>query len=98
MRATLPDHVMTENEQLIDLIANQTRTLLQNHWPDILDFRDGADITLHFSHALSYEGAERTIETTISFARRVKDSVSESIDTAQEELPMKVTINKGKRK
>jgi hypothetical protein len=34
--------------------------------------------------------------TTISFSHRVKDEVENSIDTAQEELPIKVTIRKGR--
>jgi hypothetical protein len=89
----------TETEQLVDLIVAQTRDLLQNHWTDIDSCRDGEDdIRIGFSHKLSYEGTERTIKTTISFAHRVKDEVEESIDTAQKELPLKVTIEKGRRK
>ena len=86
---------MTETEQLIDLIAGQTRNLLQNHWPDIVDYLDGGEIKVNFSHKVSYENSTRTVETTISFAHRIKDSVSESIDTRQTELPIKAN---GKRK
>jgi hypothetical protein len=79
----------TEPEQLIDLIAEQTRSLLQDHWADIETYRDGdSDIKLSFSHTLSYQGSERTVKTTISFSHRVKDEVENSIDTAQEELPI----------
>jgi hypothetical protein len=89
----------TEPEQLIDLIAGHTRQLLQDHWSDIDSYRDGdEEIKLSFSHKLSYEGSSRTVKTTISFAHRVKDELEESIDTAQTELPIKVTIEKGKRK
>jgi hypothetical protein len=89
----------TEPEQLIDLIAEQTRSLLQDHWSDIDSYRDGDDeIKLSLTHKLSYEGSTRTIKTTISFSHRVKDEVENSIDTAQEELPMKMTIEKGRRK
>jgi hypothetical protein len=85
----------TEPEQLIDLIAEQTRSLLQDHWPDIDSYRDGDDeIKLAFSHTLSYEGSERTVKTTISFSHRIKDEVENSINTAQAELP----IEKGRRK
>jgi hypothetical protein len=80
---------MTENEQLIDLIANQTRNLLQNHWPDIQDYLDDGEIKVSFTHKLSYEGDKRTVETTISFAApRIKDSIAESIDVRQVELPI----------
>ncbi len=89
----------TEPEQLIDLIAAQTRSLLEDHWADIQTYRDGdADIKLSFVHTLSYEGSERTIKTTISFSHRVKDEVEESIDTAQADLPLKVTIEKRERR
>jgi hypothetical protein len=84
----------TEPEQLIELIAAHTRQLLEDHWTDIDSYRDGDDeIKLAFSHTLSYEGSERTVKTSISFSRRIKDSVEESINTAQTELPLP-----GKRK
>jgi hypothetical protein len=84
----------TEPEQLIDLIAAHTRQLLKDHWTDIDSYRDGDDeIKLAFSHTLSYEGDERTVKTSISFSHRIKDSVEESINTAQTELPLP-----GKRK
>jgi hypothetical protein len=85
----------SETEQLIELIAGQTRNLLQNHWPDIVDYLDGDKIKIGFSHKLSYEGNERTIKTTISFAHRVKDEIEETINPAQAELPIET---KGKRK
>ena len=79
----------TEPEQLIDLIADQTRSLLQDHWADIESYRDGdEEIKIGFSHKLSYQGSERTVKTAISFSHRVKDEVENSIDTAQEELPI----------
>jgi hypothetical protein len=84
----------TEPEQLIDLIAEQTRSLLQDHWADIETYRDGdSDIKLSFSHTVSYQGSERTVKTTISFSHRIKDEVENSINTAQAELPLP-----GKRK
>jgi hypothetical protein len=90
---------MTEHEQLIELITAQTRNLLQDHWTDIDSCRDGQDeIKIGFSHKLSYQGTERTIKTTIAFAHRVKDEIEESIDTQQKELPLKVPIEKGRRK
>jgi hypothetical protein len=79
----------TEPEQLIELIAGQTRLLLQNHWPDIRDFIDGGEIKIGFNHALSYEGNRRTVKTVIRFARHVTDEIEESIDTAQTELPLR---------
>jgi hypothetical protein len=69
----------TEPEALIELIVGQTRLLLRNHWPDILDFRDGTEIKIAFSHALEFNGAKRTVKTRISFARRVTDEIEESI-------------------
>ena len=89
---------MTETEQLIELITTQTSNLLKNHWSDIDSCRDGDEqIKIAFSHKLSYEGSNRTVKTSISFAHRVKDEIEESIDTRQTELPMKVTIEKGRR-
>jgi hypothetical protein len=87
----------TEPEALIELISEQTRSLLLANWSDIDSYRDGdKDITLSFSHKLSYEGSSRTIKSTISFSHRVKDEVEQSIDTAQADLPLKVTIRKGR--
>jgi len=84
----------TEPEQLIELIAAHTRQLLKDHWLDIDSYREGDDeIKIGFSHALSYAGNERTVKTSISFSHRIKDSVEESINTAQTELPLP-----GKRK
>ena len=77
---------MNENEHLIELIATHTKTLLQNHWPDITAFRNdgnGDSIKIGFSHDLSYEGQERIIESTISFGKRIKDSTIDRIDTQQ---------------
>jgi hypothetical protein len=85
-----------EPEQLIELIAAQTRLLLQNHWPDIRDFVDGGEIKINFNHALSYEGNRRTVKTVIRFGRRVTDEIEDSIDTAQIELP--IEAREGKRK
>jgi hypothetical protein len=89
---------MNESEQLIELIAGQTKLLLQNHWPDILDYLDGGEIKIGFNHALSYKADTRMVRTTISFARRIKDEIKEFINTAQADLPLKVTIEKGGRR
>jgi hypothetical protein len=87
---------MNESQQLIDMIAGQTRALLEDHWGDIESCRDGdEDIKVSFGHKLSYEGSARTVKTVISFSHRVKDEIEESIDTAQTELPIEA---KGKRK
>jgi hypothetical protein len=89
----------TEPTQLISLITHQTERLLQDHWADIESYRDGdEEIKIGFSHKLSYQGSERTVKTAISFSHRVKDEMEQSIDTAQQELPIKVTIRKGKTK
>jgi len=87
----------TEPTQLINLITHQTERLLQDHWADIDSCRDGdEEIKISFSHKLSYEGSERTVKTAISFSHRVKDTLEQSIDTAQADLPLKVTIRKGR--
>lgn len=78
---------MSENEQIIELIARQTKALLKDHWADISDFRnDENSIKVGFSHDIGYEGQERIIETTISFAKRIKDKISDQIDTDQMHL------------
>ena len=87
---------MNESQQLIDMIAGQTKSLLEDHWGDIESCRDGEDdIKVSLIHKLSYEGSARTVKTVISFSHRVKDEIEESIDTAQTELPIEA---KGKRK
>ena len=75
---------MNENEQIIELITNHVKILLENHWLDISDFRNGEDsIKISFSHNIDYEGQERVIESTISFGKRIKDSTVDRIDTQQ---------------
>jgi hypothetical protein len=81
----------TEPTQLIELITAQTRSLLEDHWNDIDSYRDGeSEIKLAFSHTLSYAGNERTVKTSISFSHRIKDSLEESINAAQQNLPIEV--------
>ena|ERR1700741_1588354 len=75
---------MSENEQIIELVSKQTKVLLNNHWPDISDFRNGEEsIKVGFSALIQYQGEERIVETTISFGKRVKDSTVERINTEQ---------------
>ena len=78
---------MSVNEQIIDLISQQTKGLLQNHWADISDFRnDEGSIKIGFLHNIGYEGQEHVVETTISFAKRIKDIAVDRIDTDQMHL------------
>jgi hypothetical protein len=80
----------TEPEQLIELISGQTRTLLQEHWTKIENYRDGeAEIKIGFSHALRYEGNLRVVKTMISFSHSIRDQVEDSINTVQTELPLR---------
>lgn len=89
----------TETEQLIDLITEQTRDLLTEHWTDIQSYRDGdADIKISFSHALSYEGDERTVKTTIAFSHRIKDEVENSFSADQASLELGIPALPKKRK
>lgn len=78
-----------ETEQLIELISSQTRVLLQNHWPNLLDCRDGdGEVKVAFTHSMSEQGHERTVKTVISYGRRIKDELEESINTKQIDLPL----------
>jgi len=80
---------MSEPEQIVNLIARQTKILLSNHWPDINDFRDGDEkIKVGFSHYITYQGQERIIESTISFGKRMKDTAVERFDTDQMSLDL----------
>ena len=80
---------MSEPEQIVNLIARQTKILLSNHWPDINDFRDGDEkIKVGFSHYITYQGQERIIESTISFGKRMKDTAVERFDTDQMNLDL----------
>ena len=80
---------MSEPEQIVNLIARQTKILLSNHWPDINDFRDGDEkIKVGFSHYITYQGQERIIESTISFGKRMKDTAVERFDTEQMSLDL----------
>jgi hypothetical protein len=88
-----------ENDQLIELISNHVKTLLQNHWPDISDFRNGEEsIKIGFSHDVEYIGQERKIESTISFGKRIKDSAVDRFDTEQMNLELNPTGAKRSRK
>jgi len=88
-----------ESEQLIELITAQTASLLRDHWADIQTYRDDEDdIKVSLAHRLSYDGSQRMVKTTISFSHRVKDEIEGSLDTAQADLPLKVTIQKGRSK
>ena len=82
---------MTETEQIIEHITQQTRVLLQNHWGDIADFRNGEEsIKIGFGALVKYEGNKRMIETKISFGKRVTDSVVNWIDPDQMSLGLPV--------
>jgi hypothetical protein len=88
-----------ENDQIIELISNHVKTLLQNHWPDISDFRNGEEsIKIGFSHDVSYQGQERVIESTISFGKRIKDSTVDRIDTEQMNMEFNPSGAKRSRK
>ena len=80
---------MSETEQIIELVSKQSKILLQNHWADISDFRNGEEsIKVGFSALIQYQGQERIVETTISFGKRVKDSAIERINTEQMSLQL----------
>jgi hypothetical protein len=75
---------MTENESIIEMITLQVKTLLENHWADINDFRNGGEaIKIGFLHKLAYEGDERVCDTTINFAKRIRDHTVNRIDIQQ---------------
>lgn len=75
---------MNESEQIIDLIAKQTKILIANHWPDIDEFRDDDEkIKVAFSHQISYQLGKRLVESTISFGKRMRDTLAEDFETQQ---------------
>src|SRR5215471_17508100 len=80
---------MSEDENVINLIGEQTKVLLLNHWPDIAEFRNGEEsIKIGLSHDIKYQGLKKVIESSISFSKRIKDSVITEIDDDQMPLPM----------
>src|SRR5215831_2052021 len=80
---------MSETQQIIDAVSNQTKVLLQNHWLDISDFRNGEEaIKISFNALIQYQGQERIVETKISFGKRVTDSTVERINTDQMSLDL----------
>ena len=84
---------MSEHEQIIELITKQTRVLLQNHWADINDFRNGeASIKVSLYHDIGYESQKPIIETAISFNKRIKDSIIGRLDTDQMPLDFSAPI------
>ncbi|HXM29780.1 MAG TPA: hypothetical protein VN957_27395 [Chthoniobacterales bacterium] len=88
-----------ESEQLIELISEETSSLLRDHWADIQTYRDDdADIKISLAHRLSYDGSQRMVKTVITFSHRVKDEIEQSFNTAQADLPLKVTIQKRETK
>ena len=75
---------MNEQEKIIEHISQQARVLLQNHWADISDIRNGEEsIKIGFGAIVKYEGNKRMVETKISFGKRVTDSVIDWIDPDQ---------------
>lgn len=90
---------MTENEKIIEEMIGQTRGMLENHWGDITDYRNGGEaIKISFLHKLAYEGQERVVETTISFGKRMKDTTINRIDMQQLSLDLPATGGKRTRK
>ena len=90
---------MTETEQIIEDISKQTKVLLQNHWPDISEFRNGEEsIKISFNSLLKREGPKTMIETKIRFGKYVTDSVVEWIDPDQLKFEMAVEENKPEAK
>ena len=80
---------MTENQKIIEQVIEQTKSMLENHWSDITDYRNGGEaIKVGFLHKLSYEGDERVVDTTISFGKRIKDQTINRIDIAQLNLDL----------
>ena len=78
---------MSETELIINQISQQAKVLLQNHWMDISDFRNGADsMTVGFTAVIKYEGNRQMVETKIAFSKRVTDSIVDWIDSDQMKL------------
>jgi hypothetical protein len=88
-----------ENDQIIKSIGDETTRLLQKHWSDITDFRNGQEsIKIGFSIDLEYIGSQRKIECGISFGKRIKDSTVTRFDTEQMDLELNPTGTKRSRK
>lgn len=78
---------MSEDENVINLIGEQTKVLLQNHWPDIAEFRNGEEsIKIGLSHDIKYQGLKKVVESSISFSKRIKDSMISELDSDQMDL------------
>jgi AT hook motif len=76
--------IMSENEQIIQQISQQAKVLLENHWPDISEFRNGEEsIKIGFHSLLKPQGPKTMVETKISFGKRVTDSIVDWIDPDQ---------------
>ena len=75
---------MNEAERIAELIASQSKNLIASHWPDIEEYRDEEEqMKVSFSHQITYAGQKRIVESTISFNKRMKDTICDEFDTVQ---------------
>ena len=80
---------MNNREEIIKLIVKQAKSLLANHWLDIEEYRDGAaEIKVSFASKIDVSGPAPIVETSLSFSKRVKDSVTDSVETDQGNLSL----------
>lgn len=79
--------MQNEAEHFIELIVDQTRKLLKEHWPDLESFRkNDPKIKVTLIHTLKYKPTERAVKSAVSFGRRFKESCEEAFNTDQMEL------------
>lgn len=98
-RTTQTKTTMKENETIIEQILGQTRGMLESHWGDINDYRNGGEaIKISFLHKLAYEGQERVVDTTFSIGKRMKDKTVNRIDLQQLSLDLPAPGAKRTRK
>lgn len=88
---------MTENQKIIEQIIETSKSMLENHWADITDYRNGGEaIKVSFLHKLKWEGDERVVDTTISFGKRFKDQTINRIDITQLAFDLSAPIKKSR--
>jgi hypothetical protein len=75
---------MNEAKRIAELIASQSESLITSHWPDIEEYRDeDEEMKVSFSHQITYAGQKRIVKSTISFNKRMKDTLADEFDTTQ---------------
>jgi spore germination protein YaaH len=77
-------------EAVIDQLAKNTRELTSKYWSEIENLgKDGDELKISLVHLVGYDDqGDLSAKSTISFGKRIKDSVEYVVESDQIELPL----------